>query len=151
MKVIPGNLTHPAVQSLLQNHLDDMHKNSPEDSSYALDLSGLQADNISFWTAWDNDELLGCGALKELSPTSAEIKSMRTHAHHLRKGVAAKILEHIIETAKRKEYTLLSLETGTGPAFEPSIRLYRKYGFERGELFSGYKPSPFNQFFHLKL
>lgn len=151
MKILPDDLTHPDVQALLQTHLDDMHENSPEDSSYALDLSGLRAADVSFWVAWEKGEVAGCGALKELSPSSGEIKSMRTHSAYLHKGVASKMVEHILEVAKSRGYSSLSLETGTGPTFDPALKLYEKYGFESGDAFSGYKPSPFNQFLHLSL
>lgn len=151
VEILLDDLTHPDVLALLQAHLDDMRENSPEDSSYALDLSGLQAADVSFWVVWVDGEVAGCGALRELSPTSGEIKSMRTHAGHLRQGVAAKMLEYIIEVAKARGYASLSLETGYGPVFEPALKLYQKYGFKSGEAFSDYRPSAFNQFFHLKL
>ena len=99
----------------------------------------------------DVDDLLGVGALKELEPRSGEIKSMRTADAHLRKGVAAAILDHIVAEARRRGYSRLSLETGSGPAFEPALTLYRKYGFVDGEPFGGYEKSPFNQFLHLDL
>lgn len=151
MKILLDDLTHPDVQALLKAHLDDMHENSPEDSSYALDLAGLQAADVSFWVAWENGEVAGCGALKELSPTSGEIKSMRTHVDHMRKGVAAKMLEHLLMVAKSRGYSLLSLETGTDPVFDPAVQLYQKYGFEMGDVFSDYRPSPYNQFLHISL
>ncbi len=151
MKILLDDLTHSGVQALLQDHLTSMHENSPAGSVYALDLSGLKAADVSFWVAWENDDVLGCGALKALSPTSGEIKSMRTHKGHLRKGVAANILEHIIEVARSRGYSLLSLETGSGPAFDPALSLYRRYRFENGEAFSDYEASKFNQFLHLKL
>ncbi|WP_262694639.1 GNAT family N-acetyltransferase [Kordiimonas aquimaris] len=151
MEILLDDLTHPDVRALLQTHLDDMHEHSPEGSSYALDLSELQAVDISFWVAWDGVEVAGCCALKELSPTSGEIKSMRTHAAHLRKGVAARMLEYLLKVAKSRGYSSLSLETGTGPIFDPALKLYKKYGFESGEAFSNYKPGPFNQFLHISL
>lgn len=151
MEILLDNLTHPDVLALLQAHLEDMRENSPQGSNYALDVLGLQAKGVSFWVAWENDVVLGCCALKDLSPTSGEIKSMRTHANHLRKGIAAKMLEHILMVAKSRGYSLLSLETGSGPAFDAALKLYRKYGFENGDAFSDYQPSPFNQFLHLTL
>jgi putative acetyltransferase len=151
MKILLDDLSHPDVQALLHDHLKSMHENSPEGSVYALDLSGLRAADVSFWVAWDKSDILGCGALKELSSTSGEIKSMRTHKNHLRKGVAACLLEHIIKVARSRGYSLLSLETGSGPAFDPAISLYRRYGFENGEAFSDYEASEFNQFLHLNL
>ena len=151
MEVLIDDLTHPGVLALLASHLNDMQENSPEDSSFALDVSGLKASDVSFWVVWQASEVMGCGAMKELSPTHGEIKSMRTHENHLRKGVAARMLEHIIHEAQARGYKTLSLETGTGPTFEPALTLYRKYGFKKGEAFSDYRPGPFNQFFHLAL
>ncbi|WP_370691137.1 GNAT family N-acetyltransferase [Kordiimonas sp. SCSIO 12610] len=151
MQIVLDDLSHPDVQALLKDHMKGMQENSPIDSVFALDISGLKTKEISFWTAWENETILGCGALKELSPTHGEIKSMRTHKTQLRKGVAARLLEHIIDTAKIREYKILSLETGSGPAFDPAIRLYKKYGFKNGAAFSDYQASEFNQFLHLKL
>ena len=128
MKIILDDLTHPKVLALLQSHLDGMHEISPPEHVHALDVSNLQLPEVSFWTAWEGEELLGCGAIKELSDETGEIKSMRTHTAHLRKGVAAKILEHILITAKERGYKKLSLETGYGPSFEPALSLYKKYG-----------------------
>jgi putative acetyltransferase len=118
---------------------------------FALDWSGLQQPEISFYALWEGEELLGFGALKELDPRAGEIKSMRTADTHLRRGVGAAILEHIIAEARRRGYQRLSLETGSGPAFEPALRLYRKYSFKDGAAFDGYEKSPFNQFLHLDL
>lgn len=146
-----GGLEHPEVLDLLRAHLAGMRANSPPGNVYALDLSGLQAPDVSFWTAWEGRTLLGCGALKELTPTAGEIKSMRTASAHLRKGVAASLLEHIIAIARSRGYRRLSLETGSGPAFEPALALYRRYGFVGGTAFGEYRQSEFNQFLHLDL
>jgi len=100
---------------------------------------------------WDGEELLGFGALKELDARAGEVKSMRTADAHLRKGVAATVLEHIIAEATKRGYTRLSLETGSGPAFEAALALYRKRGFVNGDAFGGYEASAFNQFLHLDL
>jgi len=151
MKLVLGDLTHPKVLVLLQSHLDGMHETSPPEHVHALDVSGLKTAEISFWTLRDEDEILGCGALKELSKMHGEIKSMRTHSDHLRKGVAAQILEHILKTAKARGYARLSLETGHGPAFYPALNLYRKYGFQDGGAFGGYEANDFSQFLHLDL
>ncbi|MEM8650311.1 MAG: GNAT family N-acetyltransferase [Pseudomonadota bacterium] len=151
MKIILDDLTHPKVLALLQSHLDGMHENSPPEHVHALDVSNLQLPEVSFWTAWEGEDLLGCGAIKELSGETGEIKSMRTHAAHLRKGVAAKILEHILATAKERGYKRLSLETGYGPAFEPALNLYRKYGFKNGDAFAQYEANDFSQFLHLQV
>jgi putative acetyltransferase len=152
MRVIePADFGDDRVKALLTRHLEGMHANSPPGSVFALDWSGLQEPEITLYALWEDEELLGFGALKELRPTAGEVKSMRTADAHLRRGVAATILEHLIAEAGRRGYARLSLETGSGPAFEPALQLYRKYGFREGEAFGGYEKSPFNQFLHLNL
>ena len=147
----PGDFGDHRVKALLTRHLEDMHANSPPGHVFALDWSGLQKPEISFYALWEGEDLLGFGALKELGPRAGEIKSMRTADAHLRRGVAATILDHIIAQARQRGYTRLSLETGSGPAFEAALKLYRKYGFTEGGAFDGYEKSPFNQFLHLDL
>ena len=149
MRIELGDFNNPQVIALLKRHLEGMHEHTPAGHVCALDWSGLQQPEISFYTLWDGDQLLGCGALKELSPTSGELKSMRTADAHLRKGVGERILLHLIAEAKRRGYRQLSLETGSGPAFEPALALYRKHGFVKGDAFSNYTASHFNQFMHL--
>lgn len=151
MVIKSGDFGDDRVKALLRRHLEGMHANSPAGHVFALDWSGLQKPEISFYALWDDEELLGFGALKELDPRSGEVKSMRTADAHLRKGVAAAILEHIIAEAITRGYTRLSLETGSGPAFEPALALYRKRGFVSGGAFGDYEKSPFNQFLHLEL
>jgi putative acetyltransferase len=147
----PADVDDDRVRALLTRHLEGMHASSPPGHVFALDWSGLQKPEISFYALWDGEDLLGFGALKELEPRAGEIKSMRTADAHLRKGVAATILDYIIAEARRRGYVRLSLETGSGPAFEPALNLYRKYGFSEGGAFDGYEKSPFNQFLHLDL
>jgi putative acetyltransferase len=147
----PGDFDDTRVKALLTRHLAGMHAHSPRGHVFALDCSALQQPEISFYTAWEGEDLLGFGALKELEPSVGEIKSMRTADEHLRKGVATAILEHIIAEARRRHYSRLSLETGSGLAFEPALRLYRKYGFVDGGAFGEYQQSSFNQFLHLNL
>lgn len=146
-----GDFNDIQVQNLLRIHLHGMHENSPLENSFALDLSGLQKPSIRFYTAWDEDELLACGAIQELSPTHAELKSMRTHPNHLRKGAASEILKYLLLIARQSEYQKLSLETGTHASFEPALTLYKKFGFIKGGAFSDYEDSEFNQFYHLDL
>lgn len=151
MKIVPGDLTDQQVRDLVRSHLAGMHENSPPGSVFALDLSGLDTHDVSFYTAWEGQALLGIGALRQLSPNSGEIKSMRTHASHLRKGVAAALLEHMIAEATRRGYCRLSLETGSGPSFDPAVALYSRYGFVIGPAFAEYEKSDFNQFMHLNV
>jgi putative acetyltransferase len=150
-EVREDDLSGDATLLLLALHLSGMHANSPPDSVYALDLSGLKAPGVTVWSVWEGAEVVGIGALKELGNGSGEVKSMRTHPNHLRRRVAALLLDHIAADAKARGLTRLSLETGSGPAFEPALALYRKYGFVDGEAFSDYQPSAFNQFLHLQL
>lgn len=145
------DLSGEAVRDLLAFHLAGMHANSPPGSVFALDFSGLKAPGVSVWTAWRGGRVAGIGALKELGDGTGEIKSMRTHPGFLRQGVGAALLEHIIAEARKRGLRRLSLETGSGPAFEPALALYRKRGFTNGEAFSDYERSSFNQFLHLVL
>jgi putative acetyltransferase len=150
-EIRPGDFDDERVKALLARHLEGMHASSPPGHVFALDWSGLQQPEISFYALWEGEELLGFGALKELGPWAGEIKSMRTADAHLRRGVAATILDHIIAEARRRGYARLSLETGSGPPFEPALELYRKRGFTEGAAFADYEKSPFNQFLHLDL
>jgi len=149
--VRPGDFSDPRVIALLDHHFRDMHANSPPGKAFVLDITELQTKDITFLTLWDGDALMGCGALKELSSTTGEIKSMRTAEQHLRKGVAARLLAEFMAIGIQRNYERLSLETGRGPTFEGAIALYTKYGFLPGDKFANYQSSDFNQFFHLEL
>ena len=151
MVIRPGDFEDPRVLELLREHLAGMHASSPPDQVFALDLSGLQQPAISFFTVWDGDELLGCGALKELDAETGELKSMRTTARHLRRGAGRAMLEHLLGLARVRGYRRVCLETGSGEAFEPALALYRKHGFVNGPAFGAYTASEFNQFLHLEL
>jgi putative acetyltransferase len=151
MNIITDNLTDARVHALLQEHLDSMHENSPPGTVFALDLSGLQAPEVTFWTGWDGDELMGCGALKELDAQHGELKSMRTSSSHLRKGVASAMLGHIIETARSRGYKRLSLETGSAPYFDAAVQMYTATGFVPCGAFAAYDDLPSSRFFTLDL
>ena len=118
---------------------------------FALDLSGLTDPRVTVWSAWHGEALAGIGALKGPGGAAGEVKSMRTHPDHLRRGVGAAILERIIAEARARGMRRLSLETGSGAAFEAALALYRKRGFVTGGPFADYAPSDFNQFLHLDL
>ena len=150
MQIQVDDLSRPNVQALLQAHMDDMRATSPPESVHALDITGLQQKNITFWTAWEGSELLGCGALKELSSSAGEIKSMRTARMHLRKGIARKILNHIIQAAKQKGMRELFLETGSMAYFEPAHQLYASTGFKICDPFDAYVEDP-NSIFMVKV
>jgi putative acetyltransferase len=139
------------IKGLLRRHLDGMHANTPAGHVFALDWSGLQRPEISLYGLWEGEDLQGIGALKALDAAAGEIKSMRTADAHLRTGVGAAMLDHLIAEARRRGYTRLSLETGAGDAFAPALALYRRRGFVDGGAFADYVKSPFNQFLHLEL
>lgn len=146
MIVRPDGLDHPATARLLTAHLADMHASSPPDSVYALDLSGLAAPDIAFFTAWEGDTLLGCGALRTLGSGDGEIKSMRTDPDARGRGVAQAILDQIIATARAAAMTRLVLETGTGPMFDAAHRLYARNGLVPCPAFGDYVATDFNRF-----
>lgn len=145
------DLSGVPTRSLLALHLSGMHANSPPGSVFALDLSGLQASEVTVWTAWEGDSVAGVGALKQLDGETGEVKSMRTHPDFLRRGAANALLDYIIAEARSRKLTRLSLETGSGPAFDAALALYRRRGFVDGDAFGDYTKSAFNQFLHLAL
>lgn len=151
VRIIKDDLRGPEIAGLLRAHLDDMREHSPPGSVHALNLDALRAPDISFWTAWAGDELAGCGALKALESSHGEIKSMRTAAAHLRKGVAAAILAHIINTANARGYRRLSLETGSSEPFLAAHRLYERFGFKPCDPFGDYSDLEFSRYFTLNL
>jgi putative acetyltransferase len=151
MRIIEDDLTGPEIRALLETHFAGMLANSPEGSCHFLDFEGLKGPAVTFWSIWDNANLMGCGAVKELDPTHGEIKSMRTHADHLRKGAAAAMLEHIIANARARGYLRLSLETGSSEAFDAAHELYLRYGFAYCPPFADYKEDPFSRFMTLSL
>jgi len=141
-----GGLDHPATARLLAAHLADMHASSPPGSVYALDLSALATPDIAFYTAWDGDALLGCGALRTLGDGMGEIKSMRTDAVARGRGVAQAILDRLVADARAAGLARLLLETGTGPMFDAAQRLYARNGFAPCPPFGTYIATPFNRF-----
>ena len=151
MQIRSDDLTGKKIADLLREHIENMYEITPPGSVHALDLEALRLPNITFWTAWEGSELLGCGALKELDSRSGEIKSMRTAKAHRRKGVASKILEHIIKEAQRRAYDCLNLETGAIPEFAPARALYIRYGFEYRGPFADYIHDPNSVFMTIKL
>ena len=142
MHIREDDLKGEKIVALLKEHLENMHAITPPGSVHALDLSKLRVPEISFWTVWDGEDLLGCGALKELDKQSGEVKSMRTANAHRRKGVAAAMLEHITNIAQDRGYQTLYLETGAFPEFTPARTLYERYGFSYRGPFADYKDDP---------
>jgi putative acetyltransferase len=145
------DLSGEGTIDLLRIHLAGMSANSPPGSVFALDLSGLKVPQVTVWTVRQGNRAVGIGALKKLDDRSGELKSMRTHPDYLRQGVASLLLDYIIAKAQARGWKKLSLETGSGPAFEPALNLYRNRGFLEGAAFSDYESSPFSQFLHLSL
>ena len=145
------NLSRPQVHDLLNEHLSNMFELSPPEQVFALDLSKLRAPEITFWTAWEGEQLLGCGALKQSSATEGEIKSMRTPKALRQRGAGRAILAEIIAEARRRNYAVLNLETGSHPAFLPAQKLYQSFGFEVAGPFGDYLPDPHSVFMSLRL
>ena len=146
MKIVRDDLTGPEITHLLREHLTNMAENSPPESIHALSQEKLRKPDITFWSIWNDNDLLGCGALKELDPEHGEIKSMRTATQHRRKGVAAMMLVHILAEARQRKYKRVSLETGSVPAFMPAHELYRRFGFMECGPFADYREDPYSIF-----
>ncbi|WP_286262899.1 GNAT family N-acetyltransferase [Thalassotalea atypica] len=136
------DLSRLEVIQLLQDHLEDMRKTSPPESIHALDLSGLQSSDITFWSCWLDNQLVGCIALKELDQYHGEIKSMRTTSHARNQGVGTQMLTYLLRTAKARGYQQVSLEKGSMTFFEPARNLYLKQGFELTGPFADYEIDP---------
>ena len=151
MELRIDDLNSPETRKLLKEHLQWMARVSPPESRHALDIDGLRRPDITCWSAWDGSCLAGFGALKELDSTHGEIKSMRTTAAFRRKGVAVRLLEHIIDEARGRGYARLSLETGSMPYFEAARRLYARFGFEYCAPFADYVADPNSVFMTRKL
>jgi len=149
LEIREDDLTGPEIAHLLQEHLDNMYETTPPESVHALDIAALRSPDITVWTAWNRHELLGCGALKALTPRSGEVKSMRTVTAHLRRGVASRILAVILAEARRRTYDALYLETGLTPEFAPARALYTRHGFEPCDPFGDYINDP-NSVFMVK-
>ena len=139
LKSIEGNFEHPEVNKLLTKHFIELRAASPEGSAHVLDITGLKVDSIKFWSLWENENLLGCGALKFLEEGHGEFKSIRVHDNFRNKGNGIKIVKHLIEEAKKLNIVKLSIETGAGKFFEPARKLFKKCNFEPCEPFAHYK------------
>jgi len=146
VKIRIDDLSGPEVPDLLSEHLKDMAVHSPPESVHALNLDALLKPEITIWSAWEESELVACGALKELDEHHAEIKSMKTSSKHLRKGIAKCLLEHILKEAKKRCYRRISLETGSMAAFEPARKLYEDFQFSYCEPFADYVKDPYSLF-----
>jgi putative acetyltransferase len=151
MRIEIDDLSRPQVLALLAEHLAHMHAMNPPEKVFSLDVDGLRAPGVTFWTVWDRGELLGCGALKELDARLGEVKSMRTPQAARRRGAGRTMLAHIIETARDRGYDTLFLETGSHAGYAPAVGLYEKAGFTRCAAFANYIEDPDSVFMRLRL
>ena len=142
MEIREDDLSGGETVRLLVAHLANMHEITPPESVHALGVEALRADDVTVWSAWDGDVLLGCGALRALGGECGEIKAMRTHDAHRRRGVGSRILEHILAEARRRGYRRVYLETGSMAEFAPARALYTRYGFSLRGPFDAYVDDP---------
>jgi putative acetyltransferase len=146
VKIIVDDLSGPAIAEFLTEHVAQLRSISPPESTHALDLDGLRRPEVTFWSVYDGDVIVACGAIKQLDEAHTELKSMRTRTSHLRGGVASFLLRHIIDEARRAGYQRMSLETGAAEFFQPARSLYAKFGFTVCEPFADYRPDPLSVF-----
>ena len=139
IKSIEGNFDHPEVNELLKKHFIELREASPEGSAHVLDIPGLKVSSIKFWSLWEDDKLMGCGALKFLNKEHGEFKSIRVHDIYRNKGNGIKVIKHLIEEAKKLNIKRISIETGAGKFFEPARKLFEKCDFKPCEPFAHYK------------
>lgn len=151
MKIVVDDLSGSRIARFLAEHVQEMRAITPPENAFALDLDGLRAPGIMFWSVWDGDALVGCAAIKRLNAGHAELKSMRTEPARKRSGIASRLLRHILAEARSMGFARLSLETGSAAFFLPARNLYEKFGFEYCEPFADYRPSPHNVFMTRRL
>ena len=151
MKSIEGNFQNSEVNELLNKHFIELRSVSPEGSTHVLDIDGLKDKSIKFWSLWDNNQLIGCGALKFLEKNHGEFKSIRVADKFRRSGIGEKIIEHLIEEAKKLQISKLSIETGAGDFFIPARKLFSKFGFKKCIPFAHYKEDPNSCYYTLNL
>jgi len=151
MRILPGDLGDPRVTGLLLTHLASARAQTARGSAHALDVAALQSPDISLWTIWEGEVLLGTGALKRITPEHGEVKSMHTAQSERRRGAGSAMLRHIIANAKAQGMSRLSLETGSWEHFRPAIALYGRHGFVECAPFAGYAPDPNSVFMTLDL
>ena len=149
MKSIEGNFDDPEVNELLNKHFVELRSVSPTGSTHVLDIAGLKDQTIKFWSFWDNNDLIGCGALKFLDKNHGEFKSIRVSDKFRKKGNGKKIINCLIEESKKLKINKLSIETGTGLFFKSERKLFAKIGFVPCEPFAHYKNDP-NSCFYTK-
>ena len=151
MKVIENNFDNAEVNHLLTKHFIELRSVSPDDSCHVLDIKGLKDSSIKFWSFWDNNQLIGCAALKFLEDEHGEFKSIRVEDNSRGKGVGKKIISHLIEVAKNEGIKRLSIETGAGDFFKSARKLFKKFGFKTCRPFADYKEDPNSCYFDLEI
>ena len=151
MKSIEGNFDNSEVNDLLKKHFVELRSVSPAGSTHVLDIDGLKDPSIKFWSLWENNELVGCGALKFLEKKHGEFKSIRVADNYRKTGIGEKIIDHLIEEAKKLEVSKLSIETGAGNFFLPARKLFSKFGFKKCPPFAHYKEDPNSCYYTLNL
>ena len=151
MKSIEGNFDNPEVNELLNKHFIELRSVSPAGSTHVLDIAGLKDQSIKFWSLWKNNEIIGCGALKFLEKNHGEFKSIRVTDKFRKTGNGEKIIDHLIEEAKKLEISKLSIETGAGEFFLPARKLFSKFGFKECPPFAHYKEDPNSYYYTLNL
>tara|TARA_B100000959_G_scaffold267423_1_gene310941 strand:+ start:170 stop:625 length:456 start_codon:yes stop_codon:yes gene_type:complete len=151
MNSIEGNFDNPEVNELLKKHFIELRSVSPAGSTHVLDIAGLKDQSIKFWSLWVNNELVGCGALKFLEKNHGEFKSIRVADKFKKTGVGEKIIDHLIEEAKKLQISKLSIETGAGEFFLPARKLFSKFGFKKCPPFAHYKEDPNSCYYMLNL
>jgi putative acetyltransferase len=150
IKSIEGNFDQSEVNKLLKKHFIELKAASPEGSAHVLDIDGLKVPSIKFWSLWENDKLMGCGALKFLDKGHGEFKSIRIHDDFRNMGKGIEVINHLIDEAKKLKVQRLSIETGAGAFFEPARKLFNSSGFEPCEPFAHYK-NDINSLYFTKL
>ena len=151
LKSIEGNFDNPKVHELLTKHFVELRNASPEGSTHVLDIQGLKIPSIKFWSLWENNKLMGCGALKFLDKKHGEFKSIRIHKTFRNKGYGIQVIQHLIEEARKLNIEKLSIETGAGNFFLPARKLFRKCGFVECNPFAHYKEDPNSVFLTKKI
>ena len=151
MKSIEGNFDNSEVNDLLKKHFIELRSVSPAGSTHVLDINGLKDPSIKFWSLWEDNNLIGCGALKFLEKDHGEFKSIRVADEFRKKGIGERIINHLIEEAKKLKISKLSIETGAGDFFLPARNLFSKFGFKTCPPFAHYKNDPNSCYFTLNL
>ena len=147
MKSIENNFENLSVNELLVKHFKELRSVSPEGSTHVLDIEGLKTPSIKFWSIWDKENLIGCGALKFLSKNHGEIKSIRISDKFRNKAFGKIIIKHLITEAKKLRIDKLSIETGAGEFFAPARKLFTNFGFKPCKPFAHYKEDPNSCYF----